>query len=639
MHNILPTFVHAKIVAMINYLSAENITQHWGDVRLFDNISFGLSEGQKVALIARNGAGKTTLLNILAGLTPPNEGTVTLRSGIQLGYLPQNPYLNVAHTVIEEVFNTDNEVVQTIKAYEQALEENNQATIGDLIEKMDVLKAWDYEQRIKQILSQLKITRFDQPVAELSGGQQKRVALASILISEPDLLILDEPTNHLDLDMVDWLEQYLSKSKSTLLMVTHDRYFLDRVCNEILELADETMYRYQGNYSYFLRKRQERIEMRQVEVEKARNLLKKEQDWMNRMPQARATKAKYRIDAFYDLKDKASQKTDQRNLELGIASARLGSKVVNFHNVCKSFDDLDLIQDFSYKFAPYEKIGIVGKNGTGKSTFLNILTGALQPDTGEVDTGETVVFGYYRQEGIKIDDSKKLIDVISDIAEDVSLGDGQRMSAAQFLRYFLFPNEMHYVPVSKLSGGEKKRLFLMTVLIKNPNFLILDEPTNDLDIFTLNVLEDYLLNFKGCVIVVSHDRYFIDKVTDHLFVFEGDGQIKDFPGDYTEYQDYKKEQDRQKVKEEKKAAPAPKPKPSAPKTKKISFKEKRELEQVEQELENLESEKETLQNELNTGNLASDVLIEKSAKLSQILEQLEEKEMRWLELKEIEEGN
>lgn len=624
---------------MINYLSAENITQHWGDVRLFDNISFGLSEGQKVALIARNGAGKTTLLNILGGLTPPNEGTVTLRSGIQLGYLPQDPYLNVAHTVIEEVFNTDNEVVQTIKAYEQAVEENNQATIGDLIEKMDVLQAWDYEQRIKQILSQLKITRFDQPVAELSGGQQKRVALASILISEPDLLILDEPTNHLDLDMVDWLEQYLSKSKATLLMVTHDRYFLDRVCNEILELADETMYRYEGNYSYFLRKRQERIEMRQVEVEKARNLLKKEQDWMNRMPQARATKAKYRIDAFYDLKDKATQKTDQRNLELGISSARLGNKVVNFHNVCKSFDDLNLIQDFSYKFAPFEKVGIAGKNGTGKSTFLNILTGALQPDTGEVETGETVVFGYYRQEGIKIDDSKKVIDVISDIAEDVSLGNGQSMSAAQFLRYFLFPNEMHYVPVSKLSGGEKKRLFLMTVLIKNPNFLILDEPTNDLDIFTLNVLEDYLQNFKGCVVVVSHDRYFIDKVTDHLFVFEGDGNIKDFPGDYTDYQEYKKEQDRQKVKAEKKAAPAPKPKPVAPKTKKLSFKEKRELEQIEQALENLESEKETLQNELNTGNLASDVLIEKSAKLSQVLEQLEEKEMRWLELKEIEEGN
>ncbi|MBI9061229.1 MAG: ABC-F family ATP-binding cassette domain-containing protein [Marinilabiliaceae bacterium] len=624
---------------MINYLSAENITQHWGDVRLFDNISFGLSEGQKVALIARNGAGKTTLLNILGGLTPPNEGTVTLRSGIQLGYLPQDPYLNVAHTVIEEVFNTDNEVVQTIKAYEQALEENNQATLGDLIEKMDVLQAWDYEQRIKQILSQLKITHFDQPIAELSGGQQKRVALASILISEPDLLILDEPTNHLDLDMVDWLEQYLSKSKATLLMVTHDRYFLDRVCNEILELDDETMYRYEGNYSYFLRKRQERIEMRQVEVEKARNLLKKEQDWMNRMPQARATKAKYRIDAFHELKDKATQKTDQRNLELGISSARLGNKVVNFHNVCKSFDDLNLIQDFSYKFAPYEKVGIAGKNGTGKSTFLNILTGALQPDQGEVETGETVVFGYYRQEGIKIDNSKKVIDVISDIAEDVSLGNGQSMSAAQFLRYFLFPNEMHYVPVSKLSGGEKKRLFLMTVLIKNPNFLILDEPTNDLDIFTLNVLEDYLQNFKGCVVVVSHDRYFIDKVTDHLFVFEGNGKIKDFPGDYTDYQEYKKSQDRQKVKEEKKAAPAPKPKPAAPKTKKLSFKEKRELEQIEQALENLESEKETLQNELNSGNLASDMLIEKSAQLSQVLEQLEEREMRWLELKEIEEGN
>lgn len=624
---------------MINYLSAENITQHWGDIRLFDNISFGLSEGQKVALIARNGAGKTTLLNILGGITPPNEGTVTLRNGIQLGYLPQDPYLNTAHTVIEEVFNADNEVVQTIKAYEQAVEENDQSKLGDLIEKMDRLQAWDYEQRIKQILSQLKITHFEQPVAELSGGQQKRVALASILISEPDLLILDEPTNHLDLDMVDWLEQYLSKSKATLLMVTHDRYFLDRVCNEILELADETIYRYEGNYSYFLRKRQERIEMKQVEIEKARNLLKREQEWMNRQPQARATKAKYRIDAFYDLKDKAHQQTEQRNLELGISSARLGKKVVNLHNISKSFDQLNLIKDFSYKFAPYEKVGIAGKNGTGKSTFLNILTGALQPDQGEVEIGETVVFGYYRQEGIKVDEDKKVIDVISEIAEDVSLGDGQRMSAAQFLRYFLFPNEMHYVPVNKLSGGEKKRLFLMTVLIKNPNFLILDEPTNDLDIFTLNVLEDYLLNFKGCVLVVSHDRYFIDKVTDHLFVFEGEGNIKDFPGDYTDYQNYKKEQERQKIKEEKKAAPAPKAKPVPAKAKKLSFKEKRELEQIEQELEQLESQKEALQDELNAGNLAPDLLIEKSAQLSEILETLEEKEMRWLELKEIEEGN
>ncbi|MBK3516513.1 ABC-F family ATP-binding cassette domain-containing protein [Carboxylicivirga marina] len=622
---------------MINYLSVENLTQHWGDVRLFNNISFGLNEGQKVALIARNGAGKTTLLNILGNKIPASEGKVTLRSGITMGYLPQDPYLNKKHTVIEEVFNADNEVVQTIKAYEQAIENNDQQAMGTLIEKMDLLQAWDYEQRIKQILSQLKIQRFDQPVSELSGGQQKRVALASILISEPQLLILDEPTNHLDLEMVDWLEQYLSKSKATLLMVTHDRYFLDRVCNEIIELAEETIYRYQGNYSYFLRKRQERLANKKVEIEKARNLLKTEQEWMNRMPQARATKAKYRIDAFHELKDKANQNINENNLELGIAQARLGKKVINLHAISKSFDDLQLIKDFSYKFAPYEKVGIVGKNGTGKSTFLNILTGALAPDSGEVEKGETVVFGYYRQEGIQIDDNKKVIEVISDIAEDVDLGEGKRMSAAQFLRYFLFPNEMHYVQVNKLSGGEKKRLLLMTVLIKNPNFLILDEPTNDLDIFTLNVLEDYLANFKGCVMVVSHDRYFLDKVTDHLFAFEGNCKIKDFVGSYSDYNKQKKAEDKQVNKSVKKESAIEKPKP-VQKVKKLSYKEKRELEQIESEIEQLEEKKESLQNELNTGTLSSDDLVQKSKELSGIMEALDEKELRWLELKEIEDN-
>jgi len=622
---------------MINYLSAENITQHWGDICLFDKVNIGLSEGQKVALIARNGAGKTTLLNILAGKMPSNEGNVILRNGITLGYLSQDPYLDQQHTVIEEVFNTESEVVQTIKAYEQAIEINDQEAMGELIEKMDALQAWDYEQRIKQILSQLKITQFDQPVSELSGGQRKRVALASILISEPDLLILDEPTNHLDLEMVDWLEQYLSKSKATLLMVTHDRYFLDRVCNEIIELADETIYKYEGNYTYFLKKRQERIENHQAEVEKARNLLRREQDWMNRMPQARATKAKYRIDAFYELKDKASQNLNEQNLEIGITQARLGKKVVNLHNISKSFDDNKLIEDFSYKFAPYEKVGIIGRNGTGKSTFLNILTETLQPDKGEIEKGETVVFGYYRQEGIKIDEEKKVIDVISEIADDISLGNDQNMSAPQFLRYFLFPNEMHHVFVKKLSGGEKKRLFLMTVLMRNPNFLILDEPTNDLDIFTLNVLEDYLQNFKGCVIIVSHDRYFLDKVCDHLFAFEGEGRIKDFPGNYSDYNEKTKKEQRDKAKTEKKASkPAATPQPKE-KVKKLSYKEKRELEALETELEELEQKKEELQNELNSGSLKADELVEKSGLLGETMEIIEEKEMRWLELKEIEE--
>ncbi|MCT4644605.1 MAG: ABC-F family ATP-binding cassette domain-containing protein [Carboxylicivirga sp.] len=623
---------------MVNYLSIENLTQHWGDIRLFNNITFGLNEGQKVALIARNGAGKTTLLNILGGKIPANEGNITLRNGIKLGYLPQDPYLNKDHTVIEEVFNTDSEVVQTIKAYEQAIANNDEQNMGALIEKMDTLQAWDYELRIKQILSQLKITRYDQPVSELSGGQQKRVSLASILISEPDLLILDEPTNHLDLEMVDWLEQYLSKSKSTLLMVTHDRYFLDRVCNEIIELADETIYHYQGNYSYFLRKRQERLANKKAEIEKARNLLKTEQEWMNRMPQARATKAKYRIDAFHELKDKAQQNINEQNLELGISQARLGKKVINLHNISKSFDDLELIKDFSYKFAPYEKVGIVGKNGTGKSTFLNILTESLQPDSGEVEKGETVVFGYYRQEGIKIDDNKKVIEVISDIADDISLGEGKRMSSTQFLRYFLFPNEMHHVQVNKLSGGEKKRLLLMTVLMRNPNFLILDEPTNDLDIFTLNVLEEYLSNFKGCVIVVSHDRYFLDKVTDHLFAFEGNCVIKDFVGSYSDYSRQKKNEEKIQTKAVKKEKTPDKKQNPAPKAKKLSYKEKRELEQIELELEELESKKSTLQEELNNGTLATDALVEKSQELSNVMEELETKEMRWLELKEIEDN-
>ncbi len=621
---------------MVNYLSAENITQHWGDVRLFNDINIGLGEGQKVALIARNGAGKTTLLNILAGILPSNEGTVTLRSGLKLGYLSQDPYLNQKHTVIEEVFNSGSEVVQTIKDYEQAIENNDQDKMGKLIEKMDLLQAWDYEQRIKQVLSQLKINHFDQAVSELSGGQRKRVALASILIGEPDLLILDEPTNHLDLEMVDWLEQYLSKSKATLLMVTHDRYFLDRVCNEIIELADETLFRYEGNYSYFLRKRQERIENKQAEVEKARNLLRKEQEWMNRMPQARATKAKYRIDAFYDLKDKASQNTHEQNLELGISQSRLGKKVVNLHGVSKSFDELQIIKDFSYKFSPFEKVGIVGKNGTGKSTFLNILTETLQPDSGTIEKGETVVFGYYRQEGIKIDEGKKVIDVISEIADDISLGDEKRMSAAQFLRYFLFPNEMHHVLVSKLSGGEKKRLFLMTVLIKNPNFLILDEPTNDLDIFTLNVLEDYLQNFKGCVIIVSHDRYFLDKVCDHLFVFKGEGKIKDFPGNYSDYHLSEKQEEKIKAKSEKKEKPVVQTTVKE-KAKKLSFKEKFELEGIEKDLAELESQKGALQEALNSGQLATDELVKKSKELSETMERIELKELRWLELKEIEE--
>ncbi len=622
---------------MANYLSVENLTHYWGEVPLFRSVSFGLSEGQKIALIARNGAGKTTLLNIIGELIPPTEGNITYRKNIKIGYLPQDPELNANNTIIEEVFNNDSEIVQTIKAYEKAIETGDQKNIGAIIDKMDHINAWDYEQRIKQILFELKITDLEQPISQLSGGQQKRVAMASVLINEPELLILDEPTNHLDLDMVEWLELYLSKAKATLLMVTHDRYFLDRVCNEIYEIDDKSLFQYKGNYSYFLQKRQERIEQSVAEVKKAQNLLKKEQDWMNRMPKARGGKAKFRVDSFYDLKETANKNLSSQELVINVKAARLGKKIINLHNISKRYDDKNLICNFSYKFIPFDKIGIIGKNGTGKTTFLNIITKQLQPDSGEVETGETVVTGYFRQEGIQLNDDMKVIEVISNIAEHISLGGSNNMSAASFLRYFLFPNEMHHVLVGTLSGGERKRLYLMTILMKNPNFLILDEPTNDLDIFTLNVLEDYLVNFKGSVIVVSHDRYFMDKVTDHLFIFDGEGHIKNFPGNYTDY--YYEQKANQKIStKEKRASQAEKPqaKRESRKPQKLSYKEKIELENIEAEIESLEIQKGSLEKEINSGQLSTETLISKSEELSTLLTTLEDKENRWLELKDIE---
>lgn len=622
---------------MINYLSVENMTHYWGEVPLFRSVSFGLSEGQKIALIARNGAGKTTLLNIIGELIPPTEGNITYRKNIKIGYLPQDPELNANNTIIEEVFNNDSEIVQTIKAYEKAIETGDQKNIGAIIDKMDHINAWDYEQRIKQILFELKITDLEQPISQLSGGQQKRVAMASVLINEPELLILDEPTNHLDLDMVEWLELYLSKAKATLLMVTHDRYFLDRVCNEIYEIDDKSLFQYKGNYSYFLQKRQERIEQSVAEVEKAQNLLKKEQDWMNRMPKARGGKAKYRVDSFYDLKEKANKNLSSQELVINVKAARLGKKIINLHNISKRYDDKNLIYNFSYKFIPFDKIGIIGKNGTGKTTFLNIITKQLQPDSGEVETGVTVVTGYFRQEGIQLNDDMKVIEVISNIAEHISLGGSNNMSAASFLRYFLFPNDMHHVLVRTLSGGERKRLYLMTILMKNPNFLILDEPTNDLDIFTLNVLEDYLVNFKGSVIVVSHDRYFMDKVADHLFIFDGEGHIKNFPGNYTDY--YYEQKANQKIStKEKRASQAEKPqaKRESRKPQKLSYKEKIELENIEADIERLETQKGSLEKEINSGQLSTETLISKSEELSTLLTTLEDKENRWLELKDIE---
>lgn len=622
---------------MINYLSIEGLTHHWGENALFQDLSYGINEGQKVALIAKNGAGKTTLMNIISGALPPDSGKVIYRNGIRVGYLAQDPLLAPELTVIEAVFATNNEVVNTIKQYEAALTEENQDKIGHLITEMDKLNAWDYEARIKQILNELNISNFQQPIRELSGGQKKRVALAATLISEPEFLILDEPTNHLDLNMIEWLEEYLNRSKATLLMVTHDRYFLDRVCNEVVELADRTLYNYKGNYSYFLEKREERISNKNSEIERAKNLLRKEQDWMNRQPQARATKAKYRIDAFYDLKDKASQSTRESELNLDIKTTRLGKKIIEFSNIKKSFDTKIILDGFTYKFAHKEKVGIVGNNGTGKSTFLNILTQAIQPDSGTIEIGETLVFGYFHQQGIVFDENKKVIEIISDISENISLGSGKSMNAAAFLRHFLFPNEMHYSEVAKLSGGERKRLYLMTILMKNPNFLILDEPTNDLDIFTLNVLEEYLQSFEGCLLIVTHDRYFMDKLVDHIFIFEGDGVIKDFPGNYSDLHDARERIVKESKPTTKKEAPQ-KELPTAnnkEKTRKLSFNEKRELELLEKELQELETEKEQLNSEINSGNLSVDKLMEKSSRYSEILKIQEEKEFRWLELSDL----
>ncbi|MFW5886964.1 MAG: ribosomal protection-like ABC-F family protein, partial [Bacteroidota bacterium] len=508
---------------MISYLQVENLTKYYGDVLLFKDLSFGINKDQKVALIARNGAGKTTLLNIISGKEEPDNGHLSFKNDIRIGFLEQEPNLVLENTVLQEVFQAENEMMGVIREYELALKQNDANKLQKLIIKMDSLQAWDVEVKAKQVLSKLKLTDFDKQVKYLSGGQQKRVALAKVLISEPDLYILDEPTNHLDLDMIEWLEDYLLSSSSTIFMVTHDRYFLDRVCNEIMEMDNHQVYNYNGNYSYFLEKRAERQLVEQANLDKARNLYRGELEWMRRQPKARGTKAKYRQDAFKEIQQEALKKSSEDELNINVKTARLGKKIIEVKHVSKKFDDLSIINDFSYNFNRFEKIGIVGENGSGKSTFLNILTGIIHPDTGEIEKGETIKFGYYKQEGIQLAEDKKVIEVAREIAEIVNLNNGQQVSVSQFLTKFLFSNEIQYAYVSTLSGGEKRRLYLCTVLMQNPNFLILDEPTNDLDILTLNVLEDYLRDFQGCVIIVSHDRFFMDKIVDQLFVFEGDG--------------------------------------------------------------------------------------------------------------------
>lgn len=620
---------------MISFLQVENLSKRFGEHLLFENISFGIGKNQQTALIARNGKGKSTLLSIIAGKDTPDTGTVIFRNDITVGYLAQEPDLDPESLVLEEMFNTDTPVLTLIKEYERAVSSNDIQALETLIPRMDALNAWNHETEIKQILSELKVDFYDRHVRELSGGQRKRVGLAKVLISHPDFLILDEPTNHLDTEMIEWLEDYLHDTQTTLFMVTHDRYFLDRVCDNIIELDDFGLYSYAGNYSYYLEKRAERLASRDAAIDKARNLLRTEQEWMRRMPQARGHKARYRIDNFYRLKDAASRPTEEKHLELDIKGQRLGRKILELEHVTKSYGSQCLVNDFSYKFIRGEKIGIVGKNGVGKSTFLNIITRNIEPDSGTIDIGETVVYGYYRQDGITFREDDRPIDIVKEIAERVDLGNGRVMSASQFLEYFLFPDKLQYAPVAKLSGGERRRLYLLTVLMKNPNFLVLDEPTNDLDIMTLNVLEEYLRSFAGCLLIVSHDRFFIDKIVDHVFAFEGNGLIRDFPGNYTQYADRREEEEKARREASKTTTTPSQPTREKNRQRRLTYKEQQEMKQLEIDMESLNSERTELETALSSGTLSPEKLLEASRRVAEIIDILDEKEMRWLELSEI----
>ncbi len=618
----------------MNFLSVEQLTKSYGERLLFSELTFGIEHGQKVAIVAKNGAGKSTLLRCLLGLEPPDSGTVTFRKELRIAFMEQTEDLNPELSVLDAVLDHDLPEIKLIKAYTDALLANDEARLGDLYQALTEHQAWDLEVKVQQILSVLKLSGLTQKVGELSGGQKKRVALAKVLLSEAEFLILDEPTNHLDLDMIEWLEQYLSASQLTLLMVTHDRYFLEVVCDTILELADQTIYRYKGNFSYYLEKKAEREEQLQSTIEKAKNTFRKELDWIRRQPKARGTKQKARVDAFSDLKKVATQRLDEDELELPIKMERLGTKIVEFHKVSKSFGARVMLDDFSYHFQRQERLGIVGNNGTGKTTFLKMLTGEALPDKGKIVIGETIVFGYYSQDLMEVDPDMKVIDVVREVAEFIPLEKGRQLSAAQLLERFLFPRDMHYHFVHKLSGGERRRLKLLRVLMLNPNFLILDEPTNDLDIFAMSVLEEYLRLFQGSLIVVSHDRYFMDKMVDHLFVFQGEGRIKDITGNYHSYrsslQQTQREQ-KQHPKSEAKSEVAP----SSEKRRKMSFKEKQEFEQIEKDLPLLEKEKEILSEALSSGNLTNEELIQKGERLGELVNQIEEFTLRWLELSEL----
>ena len=609
------------MASQIPYLDVQNLTKRFGAEVLFDKISFSIAEGQKVGLVARNGTGKSTLMSVLMDKEGHESGDIIYRRDLKVGYLEQSPKFDPEESVLEACFNHEDDPEKVLKA--------------------------------KQILTQLHITNMDQPMGQLSGGQQKRVALANVLIDEPDFLMLDEPTNHLDLEMIEWLEGYLNRGNKTLFMVTHDRFFLDKVCNTILELDDKTIYTYRGNYAYYLEKRQERMDNLRAEIQHSKNLYRRELDWMRRQPQARGHKAKYREDAFYELEKVAKQRIEDRQVRLKASTVYVGSKIFECQYVSKAFDDRGkkkvILDNFYYNFARFEKMGIVGNNGTGKSTFIKMLLGEVQPDSGKFDIGETVRFGYFSQEGLKFREDQKVIDVITEIADYIDLGNGKHMTASQFLQFFLFTPEEQHNYVYKLSGGEKRKLYLCTVLMRNPNFLVLDEPTNDLDIQTLQVLEEYLQDFAGCVIVVSHDRYFMDKVVDHLLVFKGEGEIQDFPGNYTQYRDWSRLQEKDEA--EKVAATAKnagnnntaandgagtaKRDANFENKRKMSYKEKREYEQLTQEIEKLTDEQKKLEEALCSGTLSVEELTEKSKRLPEIKDELDEKEMRWLELSEM----
>ena len=629
---------------MISYLQVCNLTRRVGDRTLFQDLSFGIGQGQKIGLIAQNGTGKSTLLNILAGTDSADEGEVIFHNGLRVGYLPQSPVYPADMTVLEACFWHGNATTNLIREYERCMAQEGHPGLDDILARMDLHEAWDYESRAKAILSRLQINDFQQPVSQLSGGQLKRVALANVLITEPDFLILDEPTNHLDLQMIEWLEEYLCRSKMTLLMVTHDRYFLDRVCNSILEMADCTLYSYQGNYAYYLEKRQERMEAARSEVARANNLYRTELEWMRRMPQARGHKAKYREDAFYELEKIAKRRMDERQMRLEMKSNYIGSKIFEAAYVSKAFPANDvlpakvILKDFYYNFARFEKMGIVGGNGTGKTTFIRMLLGEVMPDSGRFVVGETVRFGYFSQEGMAFDEQMRVIDAVTRIAEYVDLGGGHHLSAMQFLQHFLFTPQQQQNYIYKLSGGEKRRLYLCTVLMRNPNFLVLDEPTNDLDIVSLQLLEQYLQDFRGCVIVVSHDRYFMDKVVDHLLVFNGEGVVKDFPGNYTQYRQWESMQPKP-VPDVRKEAPVKESEKSrrdrSSQPRRMTFAERKEFERLEQAIMQLEEEKQLVEQALCSGTLGVAELTEKSIRLPQLERELDEKTLRWMELADL----